>query len=217
MAQSTDNEEMAEKPVFSAAEEKIIQFICQTGTIGNIKWEDLQTLLIRRFNDVLLILPSQPDSRADDYVNDCEYIVNCIKTFSEPPFTLQRIAELLLEPSKHYRSKERYVFHFRKLVGNVTVGVSETMFDEMVENSFRAYELIVAKRKQLLIDRTDLPEQNKERGPTTHAPGRPCADQPAANVQRVNAGEQITADSSDDSSDEDLPPPPGAMEVESVP
>lgn len=59
--------------------------------------------------------PQSKQKLISDYPEVDELIEN-LKKIKKQPFTLQRICELLLNPHKYYKSKDKFLFSFKKLV-----------------------------------------------------------------------------------------------------
>jgi serine/threonine-protein phosphatase 4 regulatory subunit 2 len=52
----------------------------------------------------------------ESFEEELDIILLYVLNFKSPPFTLQRICELLLDPERHYRSAKRLLYAFEKLV-----------------------------------------------------------------------------------------------------
>ena len=46
---------------------------------------------------------------ADDYLESCDLVLKRIEMFTEAPFTLQRLCELVLMPDKYYNDTNKYI------------------------------------------------------------------------------------------------------------
>eukprot|EP00997_Jenningsia_sp_PLL12_P005543 NODE_2152_length_976_cov_12.407767_g1766_i0.p2 GENE.NODE_2152_length_976_cov_12.407767_g1766_i0~~NODE_2152_length_976_cov_12.407767_g1766_i0.p2 ORF type:complete len:144 (-),score=49.73 NODE_2152_length_976_cov_12.407767_g1766_i0:126-557(-) len=92
-----------------------------------------------------------------------EATVSLLQGFSEPPFTLQRLCELLQEPTKHHSTKEKLLFAIEKLV-TISSTLPKTQFPyedvgEAVGNGMEADE---ADKEQ---DREKEPGKAEEKAP----------------------------------------------------
>ena len=45
----------------------------------------------------------------DEYIESCDMVLQRIEQFSEAPFTLQRLCELVLMPDKYYKDTNKYI------------------------------------------------------------------------------------------------------------
>merc|ERR1719505_360426 len=63
--------------------------------------------------------------------------------------------ELLTNPNV-YRSRQRFLFAFRKLVANIST-LDEGAFDKLIQSGAQQYQEILFRRKAELIDKTEPP------------------------------------------------------------
>jgi len=197
VSNNTNNNSL-ESPEKTGAEQLLsLKKIAENGSLEeNQKWKDVAKLLSTRLTEVLFNLKEEEEPKSWDkhYKVHIEYIHNAISSFDKEPFTLQRMAELLVEQNV-YATRERFVFAFRKLVANVST-ISDTTYNQMVLRSHKTWEQIVANRKKLWIDEKDPP------------------DKPSP-MQSSDTNDDDD-DDDDDSSADVPPPPPGAMEVDNI-
>jgi len=109
-----------------------LRLIAETGNVVDIDWADLQRALRNRLEQI--IKTYQERAQQHEY-DDNEFDLNIsrdeiyelISTFSEPPFTIQRICELLYSPFKYY---DRTSTFFRGLEKNLRVVSSSFEFGD---------------------------------------------------------------------------------------
>ncbi|EGR29274.1 serine threonine-protein phosphatase 4 regulatory subunit 2, putative [Ichthyophthirius multifiliis] len=104
--------------------EKVLIEISKTGEYQPFNWKHLRSHIIIVARDVLAQMNQQfPDMKqnlGESFEDELEVILQFISGFdSKPPFTLQRICELLLNPKQQYKSSKKILFALEKLV-NVT-------------------------------------------------------------------------------------------------
>ena len=46
---------------------------------------------------------------AEEYTDSCDLLLQRMEMFTEAPFTIQRICELILEPEKYYKNTNKYI------------------------------------------------------------------------------------------------------------
>lgn len=105
--------------------EGFLRYIWKSGVPDGYTWEQVKDIVLAKFTQVtrayeaeqpLAKLPSVPN--VDNYTFE-EYrdrIVSCLNRFDDPPFTIGRICELLLEPRKHYDRGDKFLRAFEKCV-----------------------------------------------------------------------------------------------------
>jgi len=135
---------------------KFLEVIASTGSLPEGQdWNATRLLCKKRLDEVLQLLKSEDDPRSLNFDEDVEFVHNCLDWFDEPPFTLQRIGELLTNPNV-YRSRQRFLFAFRKLVANIS-SLDEGTFDQLVQSGAQAYQEILNRRREDVIDKTEPP------------------------------------------------------------
>ena len=58
--------------------------------------------------------PFAPWLTLQEYNDDRDDVIKTLQNFGAAPFTLQRLCEILVEPTKHYTSKEKLLFAINK-------------------------------------------------------------------------------------------------------
>jgi len=208
---------------------KFLEVIASTGSLPEGQdWNATRLLCKKRLDEVLQLLKSEDDPRSLNFDEDVEFVHNCLDWFDEPPFTLQRIGELLTNPNV-YRSRQRFLFAFRKLVANIS-SLDEGTFDQLVQSGAQAYQEILNRRREDVIDKTEPPPIPQSIPPDTFSnpPKKlltmsrfPPSDAPLS-PDAMNTQDIEDSDSSDSDNEPPPPPPgaslatalPGAMEVE---
>lgn len=126
---------------FAAAETKQIteilmfpiQEIARTGIVC-YKWQSLLMVLLHQLRSVLEVSPQPQDGSAVEvpaglagdgsYDESCSRLYGLLESFEGPPFTIQRICELLLHPHQHHKTKRKLLYALDKLL-SVTSIVAE--------------------------------------------------------------------------------------------
>jgi len=153
-------------------EMKFLEVVASTGSLPEGQdWNATRLLCKKRFDEVLQLLKSEDDPRSLNFDEDVEFVHNCLDWFNEPPFTLQRIGELLTNPNV-YRSRQRFLFAFRKLVANIS-SLDEGSFDQLVQSGAQAYQEILNRRREEIIDKTEPPPDPQS------IPSEPLSNQPS--------------------------------------
>jgi len=79
-------------------------------------WEIMKSYIENKLKLLVETLSRKDDSNTAWINTRVENIFKNIKALKKPPFTIQRICELLMLPTKHYRTLENFLFAFNKLV-----------------------------------------------------------------------------------------------------
>lgn len=74
-------------------------------------WDVLKTYVLDKYKEIVNDFPKEGENSNED-----EEIIDYINNLNKIPFTLQRIAELLLEPKLYYKTANKYNSAFKKLV-----------------------------------------------------------------------------------------------------
>ena len=89
----------------------------------------------------------------------CEYIVKCLEEFESAPFTLQRICELITQPSLHYKKVNKLLYGIEKLVS-----VSSTLEPAAPEDLKRlSEEMKVAQQSKRTFPQEEKPGGGEEK------------------------------------------------------
>ncbi|GAB5372869.1 hypothetical protein AAMO2058_001701300 [Amorphochlora amoebiformis] len=87
-------------------------------------WKQLQTLITRRLEDVVAAYRNKDaktiEIDGEDFDTRYKRVMKFLQEFKEPPFTLQRMCELLHEPERYYRNTEKFFLAFSKTVCGIT-------------------------------------------------------------------------------------------------
>ena len=106
--------------------EGYLQFVAKGGNT-HFSWNNIKGLIKAKVNQVVSDfysesptdeLPAVPNVDIFDYSNVKEKLFQKLDTFSGIPFTIQRLAELLTSPKRHYRRTDKF---FRALEKNMLV------------------------------------------------------------------------------------------------
>ena len=79
--------------------------LASTGRV--VDWPKTASMVRERLIKVIdTTMEHQPDERvtAEDFALSRERLLNDLAGFDAPPFTLQRLAEVLVQPDRHYRT-----------------------------------------------------------------------------------------------------------------
>jgi hypothetical protein len=82
----------------------------------DIDWDLMKSYIEIQLKNVVDLFTKKVDSNSSVVNSRVENILRNLKAFRKPPFTIQRMCELLILPTKHYRSAENFLFAFNKLV-----------------------------------------------------------------------------------------------------
>eukprot|EP00670_Eutreptiella_braarudii_P004517 CAMPEP_0174303560 /NCGR_PEP_ID=MMETSP0809-20121228/60257_1 /TAXON_ID=73025 ORGANISM="Eutreptiella gymnastica-like, Strain CCMP1594" /NCGR_SAMPLE_ID=MMETSP0809 /ASSEMBLY_ACC=CAM_ASM_000658 /LENGTH=161 /DNA_ID=CAMNT_0015409603 /DNA_START=25 /DNA_END=510 /DNA_ORIENTATION=- len=91
---------------FPSAVDDVICFIANTGR-NCFDWAQLKNLLVAKLRVIL-------GDGSQEYNDDRDDVIKTLQNFGAAPFTLQRLCEILVEPTKHYTSKEKLLFAINK-------------------------------------------------------------------------------------------------------
>lgn len=123
---AADKKQMSEILIFP------IQEIARTGSVC-YKWQSLLGVLLFQLRSVLEISPPQPDGSGNppqevaglagdgSYDESCSRLYSLLQSFEGPPFTIQRICELLLHPHQHHKTKRKLLYALDKLLSVTTI------------------------------------------------------------------------------------------------
>lgn len=134
---------------------KVVQEIKQNGATS-YRWGSLKKLLKLQLQNVLDEYKEKGEGKlasVDGESFEVRYsrLKQYMDDFAIPPFTLQRIAELLLEPRRHYRNADTFFFSFTKLVYGI--GAAPELQTE--EEDGRE-----ASKKKAKVDRPSTPSSS---------------------------------------------------------
>ena len=92
------------------------QVLKDTAKIGStcFQWGLLKPIIIAKFSEVSQHL-QQGSQDCNDFGEHSKRIVSALTSSAEPPFTLQRMCELLVDPHKHYSSCKKFMAAFEKV------------------------------------------------------------------------------------------------------
>jgi len=123
---------------------RVLEQIAKTG-ITCYSWPLTKTLLAHRLSQIFT------EFRIEDktFQARCQAFFSALDTFQSPPFTVQRLCELVLRPQM-YKSPEKYLFAIEKLVA-----VTSTI-PQLSPNEFNV------QVKQLFQQRLDVEGKGKE-------------------------------------------------------
>lgn len=83
----------------------VIAEVAQSGVVRH-DWRHVRPVLLHLLREAFALLPSVPLPAAREA--DVPYLEAALQSFdAAPPFTVQRLCELLLQPTAQYRSKEK--------------------------------------------------------------------------------------------------------------
>eukprot|EP01001_Neometanema_parovale_P013073 NODE_9431_length_642_cov_143.969171_g9165_i0.p1 GENE.NODE_9431_length_642_cov_143.969171_g9165_i0~~NODE_9431_length_642_cov_143.969171_g9165_i0.p1 ORF type:complete len:137 (+),score=24.85 NODE_9431_length_642_cov_143.969171_g9165_i0:56-466(+) len=82
------------------------KFIANTGR-HCYEWELVKPVLSLAIQECL-------GNGTAEFNEDRDDIISCLDSFSGPPFTLQRLCEILVEPERYYKTKEKIAFAMAK-------------------------------------------------------------------------------------------------------
>ena len=110
----------------------ILAAIAATGRLSGYPWPAVRELLILRARVVLDEYvqhtggpPTSPSDPSESYEPRVAHLLLLIALFASPPFTLQRLCELLCEPRQHYHSTSHYLAALCKCVYGITADEEE--------------------------------------------------------------------------------------------
>ena len=99
---------------------EVSDVFCQISEDAHIlyPWKYLYTVLIIKFKEVLNTFDEVTADRREEQTSMLEHIDSLlVHRFKQaPPFTIQRICDLLSEPKKFYKSKLKYIRAFEKVL-----------------------------------------------------------------------------------------------------
>jgi len=76
----------------------------------DFEWKQISQVVKRKIlfciDDMNTKAQYQP---AEEYTDSCDLLLQRMEMFTEAPFTIQRICELVLEPSKYYKNTNKYI------------------------------------------------------------------------------------------------------------
>jgi len=105
---------------------ELSQIITDVAAIGatRYRWEQLRKLLIHKLKRVVgKYRETDPKTgEVDGEAFEVRYkrVLDFMEDFKRPPFTLQRICELLDEPQRYYKSTEKFFLAFSKMVCGIS-------------------------------------------------------------------------------------------------
>eukprot|EP00808_Paulinella_micropora_P022477 g36688.t1 len=109
--------------------------IIETGN-SSCEWASLRALLEMRLLQVLegykKDSPAVQDLDGEEFETRLERVCLHLTRFPRPPFTLQRISELLMEPRRYYATTAKFFLAFSKLV----TGISARDFDQETRQEY---------------------------------------------------------------------------------
>jgi hypothetical protein len=116
--ESNESNNESEKKNYENNFEEINLFLKYTAYDGCVDtdWEIMKSYIESKLNQIVETFSRKDNSNTALINSRVENIFKNIKEFKKPPFTVQRMCELLMLPNKHYKSLENFLFAFNKLV-----------------------------------------------------------------------------------------------------
>lgn len=115
--------------------EVLIWEIASTGN-SSFVWAAIKVLLSAALEKVMASYlssqPTPPDVDGESYEVRNARVKDFLSAFSVPPFTLQRMAELLAEPRRYYSNGAKFFVAFSKLVCGIKTPMLECSDDDEV-------------------------------------------------------------------------------------
>uniref|UniRef100_A0A7S4DFW5 Serine/threonine-protein phosphatase 4 regulatory subunit 2 n=2 Tax=Lotharella globosa TaxID=91324 RepID=A0A7S4DFW5_9EUKA len=103
--------------------DEIIRDVAEIGA-SRYPWEHLKALLIQKLEEVIdaYRVKDSKTLEVDGEAFDTRYkrVLEFMTAFQSPPFTLQRMCELLHEPKRYYTNTEKFFLAFSKLVCGIS-------------------------------------------------------------------------------------------------
>ena len=94
---------------------KELNYIKNTGKT-NYSWDELKNYFIENYKSIINNFFNNKNEEEKTNSNIDEEIIYYLTNMSKMPFTLQRMAELILEPKKYYETPFKFNYAFKKLV-----------------------------------------------------------------------------------------------------
>ncbi|CAD8050149.1 unnamed protein product [Paramecium sonneborni] len=99
----------------------ILESIASNAEIQKYNWLHLRSLIVITTRDMLInmqkLFPYEKTLQNEGFEDELDIVLQFLCVFEQkPPFTLQRICELLIDPQKHYKSSKKILFAMEKLV-----------------------------------------------------------------------------------------------------
>eukprot|EP01114_Cavostelium_apophysatum_P008026 TRINITY_DN2027_c0_g1_i1.p1 TRINITY_DN2027_c0_g1~~TRINITY_DN2027_c0_g1_i1.p1 ORF type:complete len:188 (+),score=42.72 TRINITY_DN2027_c0_g1_i1:121-684(+) len=111
--------------------QQIVERISKTG-LSSYSWPHLKMLISFRIEQILYTYYDD-DPQKEQLQPEIASVLRLLDSFSGPPFTLQRLCELILKPT--YKSLRKYLFALEKLlsVSMTQMNLGRTEHDSAVE------------------------------------------------------------------------------------
>lgn len=98
----------------------LLKEIANSGDTSSYDWQLLKHFIIVSVKDTLLTMHKKyPDFQEKPSESFAEVVGELIELFylfeSEPPFTLQRICEVIIEPEKNYKSSNKFIYAIERV------------------------------------------------------------------------------------------------------
>lgn len=165
--------------------EKVLDRIAKHGELPyTMKWPQVSQLIKQK---VLYCVAFMNDKRRysgplEEYEETLDVILNQVHIFDEPPFTIQRVCELLIDPGRHYASTDKYM---RALQKNLLVVSGWRRQPEA--------DILAEKEKECCQDeKEEQVEPDSTSEPSTPAPHRTTVSQDVPQEDIENAAPDST-------------------------
>jgi len=128
---------------------RVLWQVANTGLIC-YSWPMTRQLITFRLNQIFFEFGIEDKT----FQSTCQSFINGLDSFQSPPFTIQRLCELILQPQT-YKSPEKYLFAIEKLVDVATTEVvlNPTDYNQQV--------------KLLIQQKQEVDEKKEDKFPTT--------------------------------------------------
>jgi len=125
------------------------------------RWDSLKHLVLIQLQNVLDEYKEAGEGKlppVDGESFEVRYgrLKQFLNDFAIPPFTIQRMAELLIEPRRHYRNADTFFFSFCKLVYGISGTLDFQNSDALAEDAREAFKK-KAKIEHALTPAISLP------------------------------------------------------------
>ncbi|KAK9469834.1 protein phosphatase 4 core regulatory subunit R2 [Lipomyces arxii] len=136
----------------------LLNEVASTGAISGLDWPEFRLFLITKLKEISRTAFSADETEEDQaWVNDLGRAVDSFT--SDPPFTIQRLAELVKEPNRYYKDRTKFLRAVERIIG-VESGVGE--FARAFDNHSTAEGGVVLSPIPWAIDEIEVNDRTEE-------------------------------------------------------
>jgi len=158
----------------------ILQSIAKNGQLPySFEWKRVSLVVRQKILYCINEMNSKAkyNGSADDYLESCDLVLKRIEMFTEAPFTLQRLCELVLMPDKYYNDTNKYIHALLKCLLVVSGWRKQTDPDLPKIEDSQAEPDSTSEKVSKAESKVEEPENNEQPQPDSTTVDTPAKEE----------------------------------------